>query len=102
MLGGSSQSTTELFVYDIALARYNADGSLDQTFGNGGLVKTDFDEMEGASAVAIQQDGKIVGGEIVVAGTVASAGSRSRGYPAEQKRSPYRSCTSCDGDGHFD
>jgi uncharacterized delta-60 repeat protein len=66
VLAGTSQSTTENFVYDIALARYNPNGSLDQTFGNGGLVKTDFNEMESASAVAIQPDGKIV-----VAGSIS-------------------------------
>ncbi|HEU4836724.1 MAG TPA: delta-60 repeat domain-containing protein [Pyrinomonadaceae bacterium] len=66
LLAGTSRSTTEDFVYDIALARYNPDGSLDQTFGNGGLVKTDFNEMESARAVAIQPDGKIV-----VAGTIS-------------------------------
>src|SRR5678815_1049443 len=39
LLAGYSRSTTEDFDYDIALARYNPDGCLDQTFGNGGLVK---------------------------------------------------------------
>ena len=66
LLAGTSHSTTENFDYDIALARYNPDGSLDQTFGNGGLVKTDFNEMESARAVAIQTDGKIV-----VAGSIS-------------------------------
>ena len=70
LLAGYSRSTTENFDYDIALARYNPDGSLDQTFGNDGLVKTDFNEIESASAVAIQPDGKIV-----VAGSI----SRSNG-----------------------
>lgn len=66
VLAGHSESTTENFVYDIALARYNPDGSLDQTFGSGGLVKTDFNEMESANVVAIQPDGKIV-----VAGSIS-------------------------------
>jgi len=68
LLAGYSRSTTEDFVYDMALARYNADGTLDQTFGNGGLVKTDFNEIENAHAVAIQPDGKIV-----VAGSISSS-----------------------------
>ncbi|HEY9369462.1 calcium-binding protein, partial [Streptomyces sp.] len=46
---------------DFALARYNADGSLDTAFNGDGLVTTDistfFDE---AYAVALQSDGKIV------------------------------------------
>jgi uncharacterized delta-60 repeat protein/uncharacterized repeat protein (TIGR01451 family) len=47
--------------YDFALARYNPDGSLDSTFGTGGIVTTDFFGFtDGASAVAIQADGKIV------------------------------------------
>ncbi len=46
---------------DFALARYNPDGSLDTTFGNGGTVMTDFFGMEDdAFSVLIQSDGKIV------------------------------------------
>jgi uncharacterized delta-60 repeat protein len=47
--------------YDFALARYNGDGSLDKSFGSGGLVTTDFGSAyDGASAVTLQRDGKIV------------------------------------------
>lgn len=47
------------------LARYNIDGSLDLTFGRGGIVATDFSSLDhfecfSASSVAIQADGKIV------------------------------------------
>jgi uncharacterized delta-60 repeat protein len=47
---------------DFALARYNPDGSLDITFGNGGKVVTDFDptHRDQANALAIQSDGKII------------------------------------------
>jgi uncharacterized delta-60 repeat protein len=46
---------------DFALARYNPDGSLDTTFGNGGTVTTDFLGAEDdAFSVLIQPDGKIV------------------------------------------
>jgi uncharacterized delta-60 repeat protein len=50
---------------NFALARYNADGNLDSSFGVGGRVMTDFDfgnpdSDEGAYALAIQSDGKIV------------------------------------------
>jgi uncharacterized delta-60 repeat protein len=46
---------------DIALARYNADGTLDATFGVGGTVTTDLSGLSiEARAVAIQVDGKIV------------------------------------------
>ena len=47
--------------YDFALARYNADGSLDTTFDADGKLTTDFDSFNDAAlAVAIQPDGKIV------------------------------------------
>jgi uncharacterized delta-60 repeat protein len=45
---------------DFALARYNADGALDSTFGTGGKVSTDFGGSDSASAVAMQPDGKII------------------------------------------
>jgi len=46
---------------DFALARYNTDGTLDATFGTGGLATTDFNNgSDRAYALAIQSDGKIV------------------------------------------
>ena len=45
---------------DFALARYNSNGTLDTTFGAGGIVTTDFGDSEDASDVVIQPDGKIV------------------------------------------
>ena len=46
---------------DFALVRYNPDGSLDTTFGTGGIVTTDLGTQDDdARAVAIQPDGKIV------------------------------------------
>jgi uncharacterized delta-60 repeat protein len=47
--------------FEFALARYNADGSLDATFDGDGLVTTDFAaDFDEARGVAIQGDGKIV------------------------------------------
>lgn len=49
--------------WNIVLARYNSDGSLDATFGGGdGLVITDFGThgFEEAYSVAVQTDGRIV------------------------------------------
>jgi uncharacterized delta-60 repeat protein len=44
-----------------ALARYETNGALDTSFGNGGIVSVDFgDRFEVAHAVTVQQDGKIV------------------------------------------
>src|SRR4051794_16585241 len=49
---------------DVLVARYNTDGSLDASFGSGGIVITPLDSSPGANnigeAVAIQSDGKIV------------------------------------------
>ncbi len=48
-----------------AVARFNVDGSLDETFGNGGLVTTKFgagEKISGAHAIVIQPDGKILAG----------------------------------------
>ncbi|MDX3534529.1 calcium-binding protein [Streptomyces sp. MB09-01] len=48
--------------FDFALARYNADGTLDGGFGTGGRVTTDFGTgtLDGSSDLALQPDGKIV------------------------------------------
>jgi uncharacterized delta-60 repeat protein len=45
---------------DLALRRYNADGSLDTGFDRNGEVATAIGGKAGASALAIQSDGKIV------------------------------------------
>jgi uncharacterized delta-60 repeat protein len=52
---------------DFALARYNADGTLDAESGQGGKVSTDFTGgYDGAVALLLQPDGKVV-----LAGTAA-------------------------------
>lgn len=46
---------------NFAAARYNADGSLDQTFNGGGTVTTSIGSgYSGASAVTVRSDGKII------------------------------------------
>ena len=40
--------------------RLNADGSLDTSFGTGGVLGVDFESRDGAQALALQADGKIV------------------------------------------
>jgi uncharacterized delta-60 repeat protein len=46
---------------DFALARYEVDGALDTSFGDRGLVTTDFDaNRDSLYAIALQPDGKIV------------------------------------------
>ena len=59
VVGGVTQTNTT--GRDFALVRYNNDGSLDTSFGNGGKVTTDFSNSQDmASAIAVQGDGKIV------------------------------------------
>ena len=67
---------------DFALARYDANGTLDQTFGTivnttpTGLVATDFGGGgANAQSIAVQSDGKIV-----VAGYTVNAGTNPNGY----------------------
>jgi uncharacterized delta-60 repeat protein len=45
---------------DFGMSRYDADGSLDATFGTGGKVRTDILGADEAHAVIVQSDGKIV------------------------------------------
>ena len=46
---------------DFALARFNEDGSLDESFGDGGWVTTDFfRDADYASSIALERDGKII------------------------------------------
>jgi uncharacterized delta-60 repeat protein len=53
------------FAGNFEVVRYNSNGSLDRSFGDGGIVTTHFPQGSYASDVALQPDGKIV-----VAGTV--------------------------------
>jgi uncharacterized delta-60 repeat protein len=63
---GTAEATLSTSSQDFALARYNADGSLDASFGAGGKVVTDF---EGGSdegrGVVILADGKILVGGVM-------------------------------------
>ena len=46
---------------DFALTRYNADGSIDKTFGVGGRVTHEIEYYDDAiNSIAVQADGKIV------------------------------------------
>lgn len=49
------------------MVRYNTDGSLDNTFGNGGIVITNYGNFNNEiNSLAIQPDGKIVGSGIII------------------------------------
>lgn len=64
--GTASDSATRPVATDIAVARYNSDGSLDSAFGAGGETAIPFTDSatEQGNAVAVLPDGKII-----VAGT---------------------------------
>jgi len=51
----------------IAVARYNADGSLDASFGTGGRITTSVAHQTNATSLAIQTDGRIVVGAVACA-----------------------------------
>jgi uncharacterized delta-60 repeat protein len=55
---GNAVGTT---TFDFAVARYNPDGSVDTSFGNGGRVTTDLSaDQDFGENLALQPDGKIV------------------------------------------
>jgi uncharacterized delta-60 repeat protein len=58
---------SNLHATSVAVARYNADGSLDRTFNASGLISVRAPDQSFANALAIQADGRIV-----VAGAVSS------------------------------
>jgi uncharacterized delta-60 repeat protein len=61
VLAGWAEQGTTVSTADFALARYNLDGSLDQSFGSGGKVTTDFfGSVDLAYGIALQPDGKLV------------------------------------------
>jgi uncharacterized delta-60 repeat protein len=45
---------------DFALARYNSNGTLDTTFGTGGKVTTNLEDLDSAEDLVLQPDGKII------------------------------------------
>jgi uncharacterized delta-60 repeat protein len=76
MISGSISLPSE-FDSSFVLLRFNPDGSVDPTFGNGGIVMTNIAEHDDyAYAIALQPDGKIV-----------AAGRRGiQFYPTEQRK----------------
>lgn len=61
ILVAGPSSTPAPFQYDFGIVRYNPNGSLDPTFGNGGIVRTDFSGgNDFPAAMVLQPNGKIV------------------------------------------
>ena len=65
VLAGSILGTNQ----DLALVRFNNDGSLDTTFGGTGIVTTDLGDNENGSDLLIQRNGKII-----VVGKISGSG----------------------------
>ena len=61
-LVAAGQAQSPSIFTDTALARYHPNGTLDSTFGSGGLVTTDVPPggSDGAFAIVLQADGKLV------------------------------------------
>ncbi len=77
---------------DIALARYNSNGTLDTDFGSGGKAVTHFGfGLDTANDVAIQEDGKVV-----------TAGYAYNGTTNDFALARYNSNGSLDGEFDFD
>jgi len=80
--------------FNFAVARYNADGTLDTTFGHGGIVTTAVGAgIDEATSVALQRDGKII-----VAGG-ARTGVSGREFAVVRYNIDGSLDTSFDGDG---
>jgi uncharacterized delta-60 repeat protein len=80
---------------DFALARYNANGSLDTTFDGDGKATTDIQgSNDGAQSLALQADGKIV-----AAGGVSNGSSLNFDYALVRYNADGSPDASFDGDG---
>lgn len=67
---GRSSNRDISYGEDFGLTRYNPDGSLDISFGTGGIVQTDyFGDQDHINAVAVQADGKVVAAGLARADT---------------------------------
>ena len=60
VVAGATAETNSFVVADFAVARFNADGSLDPTFNFDGKTTINFGGWDGAYAAVLQPNGKIV------------------------------------------
>jgi uncharacterized delta-60 repeat protein len=60
VLGYNETTDGSILDNDFNLVRYNSNGSLDKTFGNGGIVITNIGGIDKAYSMGIQSDGKIL------------------------------------------
>ncbi len=71
IVAGGTTNATKKGDDDFALARYNADGSLDTSYSGDGKQTTNFGGHESAQKIAMQANGKVV-----AVGSVARSGPR--------------------------
>jgi uncharacterized delta-60 repeat protein len=79
---------------DFALARYNSNGSLDNTFDGDGKLTTDFGGYDGVTSLAIQTNGKIV-----AAGQTLNPNTFNNNFALARYNSNGALDNSFDGDG---
>ncbi|HYY43019.1 MAG TPA: hypothetical protein VE775_09825, partial [Pyrinomonadaceae bacterium] len=95
VLAGIANDPGTSFASDFALARYNSNGSLDTTFGTGGLVTTPFPgNSAAANDIKLQADGKLV-----VAGTATDNSTFNSVFALARYNSDGTLDTSFDTDG---
>jgi uncharacterized delta-60 repeat protein len=62
LVAGTAEVALNSKKYDYAVARFNANGTIDGGFGSGGVVTLDINDNDIADGIALQKDGKIVVG----------------------------------------
>ncbi|MGH8566198.1 MAG: hypothetical protein ACREXW_19820 [Gammaproteobacteria bacterium] len=68
MAGSAGDTSLTSLTSDVLLARFNPNGSLDASFGAGGIVQTDFGRGDIATALVLQPDGKLVTAAVRLSG----------------------------------
>lgn len=62
LLAGTAEVASGTKKYDYAVARFNANGTIDGGFGSGGVVTLNINDNDIADGIALQKDGKILVG----------------------------------------
>jgi len=62
LVAGTAEVASGSKKYDFAVARFNADGSIDGGFGSGGVVSLNINDNDIPEGIALQKDGKILVG----------------------------------------
>jgi len=87
---------------DFAIARYNADGSLDPGFSSDGMTTTDFaGGNDQARSVAIQSDGKIVVAGYAAVGSATDPSADTAGKSGKSQTSHRRHSKRTETTGGF-